>query len=144
MRTKYQSEKANWQRLRITWLLSIFLLAALPIRAFVTQDVIEEVVSRLNGRDVNAVSAYFADTVEMDMVSGEKTCSKAEATNILQDFLAKHPINSSKIVHRIESKVDYKVAIVQVQTSNGTFRITISLKSIGNKFRVTEMRTERQ
>lgn len=144
MRTKYHSKKANWQHLRIILLLPIFLLIALPIRAFVTQDVIEEVVNRLNGRDVNAVSAYFADTVEMDMISGEKICSKAEATNILQDFLAKHPINSSKIVHRIESKVDYKVAIVQVQTSNGMFRITISLKSIGNKFRITEMRTEQQ
>lgn len=140
---KYQFVKKLWVKTRLAVLVSVFAFIGVSLQAYCSQaDVIQEVVSHLKSADSRAIASYFDEVVEMDMVSDEKNCPKSEAERILSDFFSKHQLTSLKIIHRIDSKMDYKVVIIVMNTNKGSFRTTISMKNSGNKFLITEMRIE--
>ena len=84
----------------------------------------------------------FTSTVELIILNEEDVYSKVQAEIILKDFLGKHQPKSARVIHRLDSNPSYRFAVIELDTEDGKFRTTISLKDTGGRFLITEMRIE--
>ena len=129
--------------MKTTIYLAFFLLflAAIPAKANKI-DIVNDLTAYLKSGNSTEISKYFASTVEMNILNEEDVYSKVQAEIILKDFFNKHRPQSATIVHRLDSNPSYLFAVIQLQTENGKFRTTISLKDTAGQFLITEMRIE--
>jgi hypothetical protein len=119
----------------------LLIFAAVPVKAH-RIDLVNDLAGYLKSGNSTEISRYFASTVEMNILTEEDVYSKVQAEIILKDFFNKHKPQSATIVHRLDSNPSYLFAVIQLQTENGKFRTTISLKDTGGQFLITEMRIE--
>ncbi len=105
-------------------------------------DLVNQILAHLKSSNSKELSKYFATTVEMDISPNTVVCSKARAEHILSDFFFKHRVSTLKIIHQIDSKSEYKLVVILMNTNNGSFRTTLSMKNSGNGFLITEIRIE--
>ena len=127
-----------------TTLILSFLLCFLvgpPLKASQT-DIVNELTANLKAANTREISKHFASTVELILLNEEDVYSKAQAEIILKDFLYKHKPTSASVVHRLDSNPNYRFAVIDLETENGSFRTSISLKDTGGRFLITEMRIE--
>ena len=124
----------------LTTLVSLLILLS-PSKAQ-QSDAVDALASYFNASDSKKISAYFSSTLELNILSEENLYSKAQAEQILRDFFFKNEPVSVKIVHRLSSNPNYKLAIFSMITAKDKFRISISLSSIGKRFFVKEIRIE--
>jgi hypothetical protein len=105
-------------------------------------DVIDALARYFSASDAQKVSAYFSSTLELNILSEENVYSKAQAEQIMRDFFSKNKPVSIKIVHRLSSNPNYKLAVFSMVTAKDKFRVSISLGSSGETFLVKEIRIE--
>lgn len=123
--------------LAVTFLISTFL----PLKAQTT-DIIDDIFGFLRVSDTKELSKHFASTVELTILTEEDVYSKVQAEIILKNFLDKHVPASVKIIHRLNSNPNYRFGVALLNTSNGNFRTSFSMKNTGGRFQVTEIRIE--
>lgn len=116
-------------------------LAILPAKAN-KKDIVDDLTALLQSSNTRELSKHFASTVELIILNEEDVYSRVQAEIILKDFLYKHKPLSAKVVHRLDSNPNYRLAVIELATENGNFRTTISLKDTGGRFLITEMRIE--
>lgn len=93
--------------------------------------------------DVQCLSAWFADNLQISMIGKLSNCSKSQARQILKHFFAENPPQSFEIVYRSGSYpmqcavgnfsgggYDYSITIIVKTNENGSFveQIKISRK----------------
>lgn len=113
----------------------------MPVKAG-TADIVNDLTALLKASNTSEISKHFASTVELIILDEEDVYSKVQAEIILKDFLYKHKPVSAKVVHRLDSNPNYRFAVIELDTENGKFRTTISLKDTAGHFLITEMRIE--
>lgn len=117
-------------------------LLSLALQAIAQSDLVTDITTKWKLSDSKGIAKYFDTSVEMDILSNEKIGPKAEAESILHSFFSRNPASSVKVVHRIDSKPDYKVIVMAITTNKGTFRATISMSNKGSGFLISEIRIE--
>lgn len=129
--------------MKSTILLAFILLsvALAPVKA-TQSDIVNDLTAYLKNANTRGISQHFASTVELIILNEEDVYSKVQAEIILKDFLYKHKPVSARLVHRLDSNPNYLFAVIELDTDNGKFRTTISLKDTGGQFLITEMRIE--
>lgn len=129
--------------MKTTFIISCFLcfIAILPAKAD-NKDIVDDLTALLQTSNTRELSRHFASTVELIILNEENVYSRVQAEIILKDFLYKHKPLSAKVVHRLDSNPNYRLAVIELATENGDFRTTISLKDTGGRFLITEMRIE--
>lgn len=125
-------------------LIVAFILFSFASVATTKADVIDEVATFLKSGNTKGVSQYFAAKIELTILAEEDEYQKNEAENVLKGFLSKYTPTSIKIIHKITSNPNYRFAVLNLNTSGGSFRTSISLKNISGKFLITEMRIEEE
>jgi hypothetical protein len=105
-------------------------------------DIVNQLTGLLKTSNSREISKHFASTVELIILNEEDVYSKVQAEIILKDFFNKHEPRSAEVIHRLDSNPNYKFAVIELDTANGKFRTTISLKDTGGRFLITEMRIE--
>jgi hypothetical protein len=125
----------------ISFAFFLLLFAVMPVRA-TAPDIVNDLAGYLKTANTREISKYFASTVELIILNEEDVYSKVQAEIILKDFLYKHKPQSARIVHRLDSNPEYLFAVIELDTENGKFRTTISLKDTAGAFLITEMRIE--
>lgn len=127
-----------------TRLLLIFvsLLFSISTASAQQSDVIDLLAKYFNIADAPKISAMFSSTLELDILSEENLHSKAQAELILRDFFSKNQPVSVKIIHRLSSNPNYKLAVFLMSTFKDKFRVSISLSSDGEGFLIKQIRIE--
>jgi hypothetical protein len=127
-----------------TKLLLIFLSLLVTLSPLRAQqiDVVDALARHFHASDAQKISEYFSSTLELNILSEENIYSKAQAEQIMRDFFSRNKAVSVKIIHRVTSNPNYKLAVLSVVTANDKFRVSISLSSNGEKFLVKEIRIE--
>lgn len=123
----------------ISFLLCI--LMVFPVKA-TKKDVVDDLAAYLKSSNTKEISKHFASTVELIILNEEDVYSKVQAEIILKDFLYKHKPVDARVVHRLDSNPNYRFTVIELDTENGNFRTSISLKDTGGRFLITEMRIE--
>jgi hypothetical protein len=129
--------------MKFTVFIAFFLLFVnvMPAKANKT-DIVNDIAAYLKNGNSREVSKYFASTVELIILNEENVYSKVQAEIILKDFLYKNKPKGARLLHRLDSNPNYMFAVIELDTENGKFRTTISLKDTGGQFLITEMRIE--
>jgi hypothetical protein len=110
--------------------------------AQIQADLVNDVSTQFRAGNAKEVARYFAATVDLSISDEADVYSKAQAEQILRDFLSKHAPQSSSVVHLINTNPNYQIGIISVGTRNGKFRITVTFKKTSGVFLITELRID--
>ncbi|MBO9729086.1 MAG: DUF4783 domain-containing protein [Chitinophaga sp.] len=100
----------------------------------------DDVVAALKQGDVNGLSRYLDNTVEINISGKSNSYSKAQAEIILKDFLSKNQVKSFELVH--QGGDNSRFGIGNMVTGNGTYRVSFFLQKKGGSMVLNELRFE--
>jgi len=121
--------------------LRIFVLLAFTFTAPAT-DPIDKIAMLIHQGNVHELSGFFAENVEVSVLDGENVYSKAQAELILDKFFSQNRPESVKILHKVNSNVNYQFGVLQVNAGKSSYRIAFTLKGSGAKLALIEFRIE--
>jgi hypothetical protein len=126
-------------------LLFVFLL--LPAMAFSYQGnpSLEAISKALSTGDVETLSKYFADNVEISIKDNEQLYSKAKATEVMRNFFNTNKPRSFQQVHQGTSRESSdQYSIGNLSSSSGNYRVYLYLKSSGGNMVIQEIRLDQE
>lgn len=117
----------------------MFLILLIPCLA-ATQSL--DSISRALGKgDVESLSTYFDDNIEID----DDFYDKSEAKSVVKKFFAKHPAKSFSLIHQGTSKgEESKYFIGNLNAGSNTFRVYVYMKLSNNQPRIQELRFDKE
>ncbi|TKC04646.1 DUF4783 domain-containing protein [Pedobacter polaris] len=122
----------------------LLLLLHFPSNNALQADIIDDLSVQFRTGNSKEIAKNFAASVELIIIDQEDVYSKAQSEQILKDFFVKNPPNKSTIIHRLSNSPNYRLGILSLNTKNGKFRVTITLKLTkpSNNFLISELRIE--
>ncbi|MDB5134644.1 MAG: hypothetical protein JWP37_1247 [Mucilaginibacter sp.] len=124
-------------------LLYLFLLMLPFSFVFADQaDPIDITAELIKHGNIAGLSKNFASTVELTVLGEENIYSKEQAEQILTNFFKLNQPRSVSVLHRITSNPNYRFGVIIINTNNGVYRISFSLKNIKDHFELNELRIE--
>jgi hypothetical protein len=123
---------------------SIFLFLTLLIHnpEAPLSDTFDDIASAIRSGNASLISRYFANNVDLKILSQENIYSKAQAELILRDFFVKHVPVKFAIAHKSTLKNDSQFAIGSLETGIGKFRVNFVMKNNGSSSSITQFRIE--
>jgi len=123
--------------------LLLALCFALPMLSFtVDQSAITVAISK---GDIETLSKYFDETVEICILDLEDLMDKDEAKKEIQSFFNDHQPKSFTLVHDGISKgQDSRYFIGDLKTSGDVFRVYVYLMSTKDDYLIQEIRFEKK
>ncbi|CAL1521374.1 DUF4783 domain-containing protein [Chitinophaga sp. MM2321] len=120
-------------------IISAFTLSASSLNNTVAGP-FEDVVSAIKQGDVNGLSRYLDNNVEINIGGKANSYSKAQAEIILKDFFSKNQVKSFELVH--QGGEASKFGIGTLTTSGGNYRLSFFLQKKGGSMVLNELRFE--
>lgn len=117
----------------------LFVLMTIPLIA----QIPDEVVVSLKTGNASTLSNYFNENIEMVVLKHDDVYSKAQAQQILSSFFSQNKAQEFSIIHT-GGKEGAHYAIGNLTTNNGVFRVSVFMKSAGNKAYIHQLRIEKQ
>ena len=134
--------------LNILPVLVAFLFAGLPAHAQQNQDaefaVFSSITRYLSQGDVNSLSSWFAENMDVTVISSSRNCSKKQAREILRTFFNANTPRSFEVTHRA-SESNKKYLIGQLNAGGELFQVTIYATSAGGEtYKIQQLNISRQ
>ena len=93
-------------------------------------SVFSSIIKYLSAGDVASLSSWFADNLDITVLSSSRNCSKAQARQILRNFFGTYTPRSFEVTHRAsEANKKYLIGILNAGGEN--FQVTIYATSSG-------------
>ncbi len=126
--------------------LLFFLLFALPIAASAHQNPgLDAIKSALGSGDIDGLSRFFGESVEVSILESEQIFQKAQAVDAVRNFFSQNKPKSFAQMHSGKSKGnDDQYCIGSLTTANGTFRVYLYLKMGGGQPAIQEIRFDKE
>jgi hypothetical protein len=118
---------------------SIFFLFAVSLSSFAQKGAIDQVIGALRSGNTTELSKYFDESVELTLPVKSDNYSKAQAQLVLKDFFTNNTVKGFELKHKGDSPGG-QYCIGTLETSNGSFRAHVFMKTKGNKDVVKELR----
>jgi hypothetical protein len=108
-----------------------------------TKVVFDNIGKAFREGDATQLAINFASSFDVILPGNEGTFSKQQAEMILKDFFNKNKPKGFLINHQGTSNDGSRYAIGTYRATNQNFRAYILLKSIGNKFLISQLQLEK-
>lgn len=118
---------------------SIFFLFAVTLSSFAQKGAIDQVINALKSGNITELSKYFDENVELTLPVKSDNYSKAQAQLVLKDFFTNNTAKGFELKHKGDSPGG-QYCIGTLETSSGSFRAHVFMKTKGNKDVVKELR----
>lgn len=125
----------------------LFLMFFAPVVAFANQGNpgLEAISTALNSGDVETLSKYFADNVEISIQDKEQIYPKAKAADVLRGFFDSNKPKGFSQVHRGTSRENSdQYCIGNLNAATGNYRVYIYLKVAGSNMSIQEIRLDKE
>ena len=124
----------------------LFLLLFAPLAAMVNAgNPIDAITTALNSGDVETLSKYFAEQVEISIQNKEQVYTKAKATDVMRSFFDSNKPKSFSQIHRGTSRENSdQYCIGNLSAATGNYRVYIYVKMNGNVAAIQEMRMDKE
>lgn len=124
-------------------LLYLFLLI-LPLSFVPANEVdpIDKTADLIKQGNVQSLAATFSSTVELTIMGKEDAYDKTQAEQVLSDFFKTIQPKTVQVLHRVASNPNIRFAVLILNTNNGPYRISFSLKKVNGQFELNELRIE--
>ncbi len=107
-----------------------------------SSDVLKDLVKPFAAGDANALSAYFAPSVDCDILGKEEVYSKQQATQVVKKFLETNKPKTFSIRHQGGKDVMKYAVYSLVSMDDKKFRVTIFVKMEEKLIRQLRIETE--
>lgn len=118
-------------------LMLLFLI--IPCLAATSQN-IDSISKALSRGDVEYLSTYFDESVEIDDDFYDKNEAKAE----VKKFFSKNPPKSFKLIHKGSSKGKKSYFIGYLNAGSSTYRVYVHMKLSGSQSLIQELRFDKE
>lgn len=122
------------------------LLLFAPFAAFAYQGnpSLDAITQALNAGNVETLSQYFADNVEISILDQEQLYPKAKATDVVRSFFNSNKPKSFNAIHHGTSRENSdQYCIGNLSATTGSYRVYIYLKMNGNNATIQEIRFDK-
>lgn len=124
--------------------LSKWLLIGGFLMSFGILNPFDNVVSALKKGNVEELSHYFDNMVEITLPANANSYSKSQAMVILREFFASNTVKSFTLIHKGNSGEGSSFGIGNLITEKGIYRTTFFFREKGNTFVIQELRFEKK
>jgi len=105
-------------------------------------DIFTEVEKSLKTGDVDALSEWFSDNLDIEILSDSNISSKNQAKQILKKFFSKYTPKNFNFIHRSgNGKVEYGIGTLIA--GGESFRVTIFVQTVEKKRSISQIRIEK-
>jgi hypothetical protein len=101
----------------------------------VTVDLIKKV-------NIHEFAKTFAPTIDLTIADEENIYSATQAEQVLESFFKNIQVKSVKVLHKVNSNPSIRFTVLQVDTNNGNYRVSLSMKLVNGQYLVNELRIE--
>lgn len=119
------------------------LLMAGLLMSFAFADPFTSVVAALQKGNVESLSHYFDNMVEISLEGKTNSYSKSQASVILKDFFSGHKVKGFKMIHKGKSGKGSSFGIGNLSTDKGNYRVTFFFRQKGNDTVLQELRFQK-
>ena len=105
-------------------------------------DVFVPIAKYLGQGDAERLSAWFADNLEITIMSTTNDSSKNQAKQILKAFFDNHTPRSFEISHTA-SRSNSKYALGYLNAGGEVFEVTIFVSSCGDRYKIQQLKIDR-
>ena len=105
-------------------------------------DVFVPIAKYLGQGDAEKLSAWFADNLEITIMSTTIDASKNQAKQILKSFFENHTPRSFKINHTA-SRSNSKYALGYLNAGGELFEVTIFVSNCKNTYKIQQLKIDR-
>lgn len=123
-------------------ILSTLLLTLAIASMTFAQDIKSGVSSAFKSGNSKSLAEHFTSTLDLVVSDNDDVYSKVQAEQILRKFFESHSPTSFKIIHDGESRSGTKYFIGELETSNGSYRVTINMKAVSGAQKIHQLRIE--
>ena len=110
-----------------------FLLLVVGISFSFTQK--DEIIDALKTGDINKLSKYFDQMVDVTIPGKSNSFSKGQAELVIKDFFNVNRVKNFELQHS-GSNPSSNFIIGKLSTSNGEFRTTVYMRQRGDKLMI--------
>ena len=126
-----------------TLFLALLLAGSLPAQNK-TYDVFIPISKYIATGNVDNLSAWFADNLEVSIISSTRNCSKTQARQIVKTFFDAYTPRSFDISHKA-SRSNMKYALGQLNAGGEVFVVTIFVSSKADgTYQIQQFKIDRQ
>ncbi len=125
---------------------SLFILLLIPCLAMVEpNDNVRTITNAISNGDVETLSSYFDEKVEVAVLDDEDVYNKSEAKTIVKRFFSEHQPKNFNQVHQGTSKgQDSHYMIGNLNAGSATFRVYLYMKITGSDYVIQELRFDEE
>ena len=105
-------------------------------------DFLADMSTFFKSGNAKEIARNFSSSVELSIINNGDVYSKAQAEQILRDYFVKHNPTNSTIVHQINTNPNLRFGILNLDTRQGKFRVSVTSKKVNNVFLITELRID--
>lgn len=105
-------------------------------------DVFVPISKYISQGDVQSLSAWFADNLEISIISSTHDTSKKQARQILKNFFEQHTPRSFSITHQTDS-ANMKYALGALTAGGEIYQVTIFLYLKDDAYQIQQLKIER-
>lgn len=109
------------------WML-IAVILILNVNLFAQEEEAVIIANSFKTGNVQVISTYFSSSLDMTVIETEDVFSKAQATQILNQFFKANQPSSFSVQHKGASKSGDYYQIGTLSTNTGEYRVTYFLK----------------
>lgn len=107
-------------------------------------SVFSSITKYLAAGDETSLSSWFADNLDVTVLSTSRNCSKKQAREILRNFFASNTPRSFEVTHKA-SEANKKYLIGQLNAGGELFQVTIYATSSGQEtYKIQQLNISRQ
>ena len=107
-------------------------------------SVFSSITKYLAQGDEASLSTWFADNLDVTVLSTSRNCSKKQAREILRNFFASNTPRSFEVTHKA-SEANKKYLIGQLNAGGELFQVTIYATSSGQEtYKIQQLNISRQ
>lgn len=131
------------KRIFTTTALALGLLLSTPAGAQKEgNDMFIPIAKYITSGNAEALSAWFADNLEIGVVSNESAASRNQARQIVKVFFETYTPSSFSITHTA-GRADMKYAVGELSAGGESFHVTIFVKCKDGDNRIQEFKIEK-
>ena len=105
-------------------------------------DVFVPIAKYLGQGDAERLSAWFADNLEITIMSTTNDSSKNQAKQILKAFFDNHTPRAFEISHTA-SRSNSKYALGYLNAGGEVFEVTIFVSNCGDRYKIQQLKIDR-
>ncbi|MGC9331210.1 MAG: DUF4783 domain-containing protein [Bacteroidales bacterium] len=130
-------------RIKYTLLFFSIIAGSLFVNSKPVNDIPVNIFKSIEAGDVESLSNYFSESIELILVNKEGIYSKTQATQILKQFFNTNRPKKFNVLHQGGSE-NAKYAIGTLNTTRGKYRIHFLVKIKNNKALIHQLRIQEE